>query len=225
MKNLKLLFVLGLFLITLSCSSDDNSDSSEEMSIEEQVENFVTLDLIAALEDLGFIFRDGEETPNLIGNYIVNQVSLANTNIPDDGFDIGDSFAELSLNFISQNNEERTFNINIIQAGFIDSPTETFFSGSGNQFSAYVKSDRVSPNGVELVALQAFSGIITEEGIIDFQSALLVLEKGEDPDGELIEVGEGRLFIDEDGLVERFQGRISLPDNFNSFNLLRRKAI
>lgn len=224
MKIVKHFLVLGLVLASLSCGDDDDN-ATEELTIEEQVENFVTPDLLAALEELGFIFRDGADTPDLTGEYLMSTVILNSSNIPDEAFDIGDVFIDYELRFLGQDNAARTFELELAQGNDTIIPSDTFFSGSGNQFSAYVRTGQTSTSGVNLISLFAFSGVITDDGFVDFQTALLLLDKDDDPNGEFIEVGEGRLFIDEDNLVERTAGRSVSSPNSSLYNALQAKPL
>ena len=200
MKTLKFYFAIILLISTSACSNDDDSNNR---SIEQQVENFVTPDLISALDDLGFIFRDGEETPNLVGDFLMSTSTLSATNILDDGFQTGTTFPDVSYNIISQNNNTRTLMIEVSDGNTTSMAEETFFSGNGNEFSVYIKN-LVESNSVAFTSLDAISGIITEDGIENIQRALLILEKeGDEENNLVIGVGEGRLFIDADGLSER----------------------
>jgi len=197
--------VLVLLIFCFACSDDDAQE--EVISIEQQVENFVTPRLIESLETLGFVFRDGEDTPNIEGHFLSSPVVLVGTNIPDDSSEIGDTFVDISFNFLAQSNGERTVDVEVFSGdNDIEIPTETFFSGRGDEFSVYMRSDVVF-EGIDVSFIRAVSGIITQEGIRDMQQAILILEKSDDPDNVLIDVGEGRLFMDVDGLGERIARR------------------
>jgi len=99
MKTLKLLVICLLFISVYSCSKDD--DSSEE-DIMQQVENFVTPDLIETLEQLGYNFNDGEDSPDIEGQFYYSTVVLQSTNIEGDS-PVGSVFNDLEVNFSNLN--------------------------------------------------------------------------------------------------------------------------
>ncbi len=65
MKTVKFLLLSILLITTFSCSKNDDSPSEQEEDVQLLVENFVTPELIATLQQLGFTFRDGIEQPNI----------------------------------------------------------------------------------------------------------------------------------------------------------------
>lgn len=206
MKKCNYILALMVLLLLTACNNDDDAQE-EQMSVEQQIENFVTPELLESLEDLGFVFRDGDEIPDIMGNFLISPNELLSTNVPNDFSQPGQLFGDLSINVISQNNDENSFVAEIDDSGIVEIVEETFLSGTGNEFSAYVRTNFESQE-IEGVFLRAFSGIVTEDGIQEAQTAILVLDKtGDDDNTSFIGIGEGRLFIDSDGLAERIAGR------------------
>lgn len=200
MKHLKPILIAFLIITTLSCSKDDDSQDDD---IRQLVENFVTPDLIQTLEELGFNFNDGEEQPDISGSFLFNPVLLEASNIPNDS-PVGTLFSDLTTQFSELNPENRSFTFISTQGTGSQSEavTNTFYSGNGNSFSAYAKLS-LSTNGEFVVVLYAFSGNITESGITNTQYALIMLDDNNVEN--VIENGQGRLFIDENGTANRLE--------------------
>ncbi|MCX7548318.1 hypothetical protein OS188_10180 [Xanthomarina sp. F1114] len=198
MKTLKLFVVCLLFLSICSCSKDDDSNEDD---IKQQVENFVTPELIQTLQELGFNFNDGEDTPNIEGRFYYDPNELAASNVPNDN-PIGSVFISLEVEFSELKPEQRQFTLKTKEGTNSQSEavTNTFYSGIGNKFSAYAKLD-VSTEGGVITILYAFSGTIMENGITNAQEALIMLDDN-GVDG-VIENTQGRLFKDSDDLAER----------------------
>ncbi|WP_218841876.1 hypothetical protein [Winogradskyella ursingii] len=200
MKSIKFLGFFLLLVLSFSCSKDDDNSSDEE-DIRQQVENFVTADLIATLEELGFNFNDGEDSPNIEGKFLYEPIVLLATNVPED-FAIGTQFLNFEAEFSNLIPDERQFTLRTAQgtASQSEAVTNTFYSGNGNSFSAYAKLGVTVQGGVATL-LYAFSGDVTENGITNAQEALIMLDNNS-IEG-LLENGQGRLLRDEDGTAER----------------------
>lgn len=203
MNRLKFL-VFALILITLSCSSDDDNPQTED--IQQLVENFVTPELIQSLTDLGFTFRDGLEHPDISGDFLYTPVEMVSTNIVGDEDLVGQIFNDISFDISNLNPQARTFNV-VVTEGFntTAAPLNTFYSGEGNAFSAYIKIPLMADEDTTLIVLYAISGIITDEGVSNAELAIIMLDDNGDPTDSFIENGEGRRFIDGDGLAEKSQ--------------------
>ncbi|WP_033960605.1 hypothetical protein [Psychroserpens jangbogonensis] len=204
MKHLKFIFLSLLIISTISCSKDDDSSEDDEDDIQQLVENFVTPDLIATLVELGYTFRDGNDTPNISGNFLYTPHAFKSSNIPGDLFEIGYLFSDNTYEFSNLNPENRTFtfsNTNNAGSDFGD-VTDTFYSGNGNEFSAYIKLSTTIDDNTAII-LYAISGIITEDGISEAEDAVIMLDNMGNPSGYYIENGKGRLSIDDDGSAMR----------------------
>jgi len=181
-----------------SCSKDDDSG---EQDIHQLVENFVSPELIASLNQLDYNFMDGNDQPDISGTFRFSKNILKATNIDPD-YEIGTEFLAQTFTFSNLDPESRTFDFSgVDDYGFTyGNATDSFYSGNGNNFSAYVKI--VATMGdVELDLLFAISGTIAEGGIVNAESALLMLNnKGY---SGYISNGQGRLFMDEDGTAAR----------------------
>src|SRR5690606_26989330 len=136
MKHLKLIVIAILLLTTFSCNKDDDSGQEEE-NIRELVENFVTADLISNLQQLVYTFRDGNEQPDISGTFHYSTHILKASNIEDDS-PVGSAFATSTFTFSNLNPENRSFDfVGIDSTGSnFGNVTDTFYSGTGSNFSA-----------------------------------------------------------------------------------------
>ncbi|MEZ4856165.1 MAG: hypothetical protein R2812_06800 [Gelidibacter sp.] len=201
MKHLKFIMIAIFIATTASCSKDDSDKQPKD--INQLVENFVTPSLKTSLEQLGFNFNDGVDQPDISGTFFYSTHVLQATNIEDDD-PIGTEFVTSTFTFSNLNPENRTFSFSGMDGGgaSFGNATDTFYSGTGNKFSAYVKFT-VTSDGETAIALLAISGTISESGILDAQDAILMLDNMGNPTNSFIENGKGRLFIDGDGTAER----------------------
>lgn len=202
MKLFKFSILLVALTLFVSCNKDDNSDDmDDEVDIQQLVENFVTPELLQSLRDLGFNFNDGQDTPNISGIFAFNPVVLQATNIPSD-FPIGSTFFDLEMNFSNLNPETRTFDFVLTENNNVTGETQaSFYSGNGNEFTAYVRS-LFSSNGDQAILLYAITGTIEEEGITNATYALIMLDNMGNS-STYIENGQGRLFRDDTGTADR----------------------
>jgi len=204
---MKHLLKFSVLLIALSvfvgCNKDDDSSNEDDdEDIAQLVENFVTPELLQSLTDLGYDFNDGQDTPDIAGTFLFSTTVLSATNIESD-FAPGSLFNDVTMAISNLNPEARTFDFILTENNSISGETQaSFYSGNGNEFSAYVRS-RADIGNARPIILYAISGTIAEGGITNAQYSLLMLDDDGDPDDILIENSEGRLFVDKDGTAAR----------------------
>ena len=202
MKHLKIIMIAVIISsFTFSCSNDDSNESEED--IQQLVKNFVTPNLIASLQQLGYNFNDGNDQPDISGTFYYSKHRLVASNVENDS-PAGTEFTTSTFTFSNLNPTKRTFSFtgtDGLGSSFGD-VTDTFYSGTGNDFSAYVKYS-VTTGGKTAIILLAVSGTITENGIKNAQDAVLMLDNKGNPGGTYIPNGKGRLFADEDGTAVR----------------------
>ena len=203
MKSLKLLATFLLLIFTCSCSDDDGDSPTETLEeIQQQIQNFVSQDILDTLDELGFVFREGTDTPNISGSFSFSPHILIGDNI-DDNFDIGDQFENTNYSISNINN--RTFNVEVTNG---NTPLEstiinTFFTANGNEFNAYIQQENIVGQSISVVTIRAISGIISSEGIIDAQNAVFTLSSTMPGNDGRLDPGQGRLLEDSDGLAGR----------------------
>lgn len=77
-----------------------------------------------------------------------------------------------------------------------------FISGFGNNFTAYFKVEGTS-NGIYIRGAYLISGTKEETGISNCTYAITLIEKGEDPENEIMDAGTIRIFKDGDGMANK----------------------
>jgi hypothetical protein len=200
MKTFKLLIFL-LTISLISCSSDDDSQGD----IEQQVENFVSPEVLQALEDLGFNFHIGTDLLDFSGDYIYSPLILEASNVEDEFFSNGATFANSAILTSNIDNDTRTFDADITEEGGItvQGIINTFFIADNNNFNLFIQEESTVSNSNTIVVIRAYSGTLTTEGISNAQLGLFVLSSTDAENDNAIDPGQGRLFVDEDGLAER----------------------
>ena len=196
MKKTILLFTM--LALVFSCSSDDDSleDAGNQFDGSlESVEDFFTPDLVNALVDLGFIINTGGNPPNLEGVFYASPLVLQASSVPNDI--IGQTFNPYTMTFSNQNLETLMVDFFGDQNVQVDEGFGSFVSGNGNAFSVYLKTTTTIGN-FDAESAIALSGVMTQDGIEDFQVAFLMLDDNGDPEGVYIENNTGRLLYDSD---------------------------
>lgn len=211
--------VVGLFFIS-SCDiidslkkdkDDDNGGDQIEFvdGISRDILEFVSEEELSILEDtLGVQIYRGNNPPLINGSFKMSPVLLNNSNVPND-FAQGHRFADVYLKFYNQNDELFTIEIDKVETN----PTTddiistsvgvgSYVIGDGNGFSIFAKIESQRATGEESVMLQLYTGILTENGVQNLQSALLMLNNYGRND-IFIANGSGRSFVDGDEFSEQ----------------------
>lgn len=214
MKTFKLLFLLLVFSLHLtSCNKDDDGDDSEFDGSIDAIENFYTSELLDALDELGFTINTGNEPPIIDGSYLANPHILETSNIPNDN--IGDTYLDIFLTFSNQNNQNLTLDFLGSESNTNIESVQSFISGTEDSFSVFLKVESTRQGHTSVLAY-AISGTISNEGILNYQLALVMLEDNGDPNNNLIENNTGRLFIDGNQLCELISSRSITTNKLNN---------
>ena len=123
--------------------------------------------------------EDGCYSPGY--NYGTDIIRFSNFNEVDNTLDYGHYF---------QNKDE------------FHSGPGAFISGNGNYFTAYFISEGAT-KGVTTKQASIISGEVTDDGLKNVYSALLMLEKGDDPNGYVMSEGYYRIYKDGDTHSEK----------------------
>lgn len=210
--------IVGLILFS-SCDiidslKKDKDDDNEEDQVEfidgisRDILEFVTQEDLDILEDtLDIQIHRGNNPPNLNGSYKVSPVLLKKTNIAND-FEIGHRFTDSYLKFYDQDDALFT-----IEVDHVETDTESgevvgegigrgsFLVGNGSSFSIFSKTTYTQRSGEEAELLYLYSGILENDGIRNFEYALLMLNNN-GHDTVFIKNQTGRSFYDEDSFSE-----------------------
>lgn len=197
MKNL--ITILFLSIILCSCSKSDDNGSAEQFDgSEEAIENFFSDEVLQSMKDLGFPVNQGANPPIINGDYLMSPVELVKSNIVNDV--VGKIYSNLNLKFSNQSNETLSINFEAVEGDISNIiGVQSFISGKDNKFSVFVKVNSTKNNHTSIVAY-GYSGVLLSDSIEDLYSVLIMLDDKGDPDSNLIENGQGRLFKDGDGV-------------------------
>ncbi len=156
-------------------------------------------------EDLGVAINRGSNPPTFPvfgGEYLASPYVLTETTIPNDFASPGTTFADQYFRFFDQNEATQEIAVQIAQGGSIGDGIGGYISGRFNSFTVFVIVDSVrTSDGAETQSLRVFSGRLTDEGIRDYQHALVMLENN--GHSGFIDNDTGRSLEDADGLAER----------------------
>lgn len=146
---------------------------------------------------------DGSNPPNIEGEFIISpyEIIFDSTN----GYSSGSLFSDRYVKFFNQDVLNNTIDFCGKQASSESTGSGCFISGDGNKFSVFFNTEGVthtSSYDVYIKQAVVISGIKTDGGIKDMYYGFIFVEKSDDPNNELIKVGDFRSFKDSDGMSE-----------------------
>lgn len=204
------IYLLPILFIVYGCSSDDDNSSPKEPGSIEDIKNWANPEIVDAVKNLGFTIHEGNNPPNIEGDYEISPRILEATNIQGD-YQIGSIFYKINISFSNQDNTTLTVNFigkeldnsgNVYATQLVDNYLEnSYIIGNGNKFTSFFKVT-VNRNDKTAQVLNVFSGEITENGISSIQNGVIMLENF-DQDSYFIQNNTGRIFKDSDGMAER----------------------
>ena len=201
------------------CKKDDpvnNLPTVDEEGLTEDIRNIIPDEYVETLKDLGFQVNGGNTPPNVEGYYLANPLELVDRNFSENVA----SHKDMYLTFYEQNNKKLTVKINYnVWADHGLGVTSTmevnglgsFIVGEGKKFTIFAESIRTDGNSTAKT-VEAFSGEITENGIKNYQWAIIMIDRGDGNGGKWIENGQAYVKKDSDGLAKRINS-LTLPDN------------
>lgn len=118
-----------------------------------------------------------------------------------DGYSWPGTLADQIMNFTGQDKQKNTINYEYRQSGNHSDKTQMVVMGEGDQFTifAVMNGANATENATYKMA-EIVSGTMTADGIKDFFSGILLVEKN-DPNNKIMSVGTYRIFKDGDGLA------------------------
>jgi hypothetical protein len=163
--------------------------------------SYVSTAQLRTLKDLGLPINDGMRPPDITGTFYGDSIVLKGTNIPGD-WPLGTGFGNMEITFYSQHNDGSVL-VSYTQGSESGTGLGSFVSGSGNDFSVYAQITGTS-SGISFEDAMVFSGTMSAGGIQDFTYGLIMTDKGSDPYDDLINVGDARVFDENDGLAANY---------------------
>ena len=146
----------------------------------------------------------GTTPPNIEGTFIIDPFTTVYCQ--DEGNGGYSPGYVVASEYVKFSNQNMTFNtIDIAQQSVYGSSSGTgtgaFISGTGNNFSAFFNTVGTS-SGISTKTALIISGTKTQQGIANLRYAFVMVEKGSDPNHQLMNEGVFRVFEDGDGLSE-----------------------
>ncbi|GHT24521.1 hypothetical protein FACS189430_09570 [Bacteroidia bacterium] len=172
-----------------------------EDGLSKPIADLIPPNIMNILVDLDLPIYGGANPPSINGTYLISPNVLKNSNRTNDN--IGTIFAEASLTFSEQDNDKLTIRVNYSQGSLDGEAMGAYIIGEGDKFSVFVELPTDNSKGVRTVSARIFSGTLTSNGIKNEFHSLVMLDDGGDPNDELIEVGDARVFYDSDGLATK----------------------
>lgn len=189
------------FFFQMGCSSVEqlplrlqNNFNGSRQSIAQ----YVTPELLSIMESLGLQVNPGNTPPTINGEYLASELLLYASNVPNDVVNVG--FADTYFTFQNQNNPNLTTSVSYTTKNGTETATGTgtVISGTGNRFTVLAKQIITNEEGTA-DSILILSGMLTPNGISDFQFALFMLDNHGVAD--FISNQQGRLFYDADNLA------------------------
>lgn len=117
------------------------------------------------------------------------------------GYEPGELIIPVTIKFSNQNTYNNTvdYNEKEDEGDMQGEGKGAFISGSGNDFTAFFNVEGIN-GGIYTKTALVISGTKSSSGIKDLYYAFIMVEKGNDPDNELMKEGVFRVFKDKDGL-------------------------
>ena len=147
------------------------------------------------------IYR-GDTPPNVEGTYLVKPMTTVYCQ--DYVYEPGRIVNSEIVKFANQNNNARTVEYSERNLYYTSSSENytSYISGTGDNFTIYLEAVG-NTSGISTKTAGIYSGTISASGAINFQYAFVMLDKGYDPDGTLMDIGVFRVFRDGDALSIR----------------------
>jgi hypothetical protein len=196
----KMILFITIFLMIQSCNKDGNDKINNELS--QDIQNLVSPDILAAIEDLGIIINRGTNPPIIENSYFCSPFVLKITSDPNDSFNPGYRFADYKVRFHNQDNQKLKLSLDYKNGPENGSGIGSFISGENNKFSIFSSLTSQHTNGSEASFILVISGTLDNGGVKDFYLANFMLNDYGDPTDVWMEEGQGRIIYDSDGFSE-----------------------
>lgn len=176
--------------------------STAEIPEEERLEVVVPSDILVKLDDYITIYN-GVNPPNVEGTYFMDPciTVYCEDYVGGDSYYPGYEVASCYIEFSNQNTKKNTLDYyeESTTGNSVAEGKGAFISGSGNNFTAFFNTVGEAYD-IYIKEALVISGTKTSSGIKNLHYAFVMVEKGPDPDGILMNEGVFRVFKDGDGM-------------------------
>ena len=176
---------------------------------EKPIDQVIPDDIRKTMEPYITIY-DGNNPPNIEGIYVIDPMEIVYDMTGD--YEPGDKqFAIIYFETSNQNSTTNTLDYREQEVinGVVGSESKgegAFISGEGNNFSVYFNTTGVTHlDAYDVTSTHALviSGTKTNDGIRDLRYSFVMMDKGDDPEGMIINKGDFRVFKDGDNWAEK----------------------
>lgn len=198
-----MLAVIALIGITAtSCKKDDKKVESNGLT--KDINDLVPESVLKQIDSLGMVIHKGGNPPTITGTYFASPFVLKNSNISYD--QIGYTFADYSVTFYDQDNENLEVKVNYVNGPETGNGIGGFIVGEDDEFTVFAEMNAAA-NGDSATMVHVISGKMVQEGIKDLYFANFMIDNRGNPNGYWIENGQGRIVYDSDGMSEKSGGK------------------
>ena len=141
----------------------------------------------------------GDTPPDIEGAFFVNPFELVYSS--GGGYEPGDIFGDANIRFTKSGDCNNTYLYDEKQGSSTKNSNDVYLDGDGNNFVAYYTVTGLT-HDISVKQAVVISGTITPNGIQNFYYAFYMVEKGPDPNDELVDVGTYRIFKDGNGMAD-----------------------
>ncbi|UHG93249.1 hypothetical protein [Spirosoma oryzicola] len=199
-------FFLLLSTLTVSCSKKSAeprnplASTAPDNGFSTQVQQIISVPILDSLKKKGMTINEGVVPPKINNMYYLDPNIMVSSYGPEDTYKTGDKFVSYYYKFYDQddagNIKYDEASVNLVARA---NAKGSVISGYGNKFTIFSQTIGTTYN-IPNKTLAVISGELTANGDIkNWQNALIMVEKTNDVDKKLIEVGKNRIFKDGDG--------------------------
>lgn len=171
---------------------------------------------------------EGTNPPIINGAFLIDPIATVYCEDQGHGgYNPGDIVASKIIKLSNQNNAKLTLDYaeKLVNGSSDATGNGAFISGSGNNFTAFFNTEGKS-DGIYNKRAMVISGTKTSTGIENLKYAFIMVEKGNDPTGILMNEGVFRVFKDQDGLARNtswatsksFTENLDIPNDMSNKN-------
>ena len=204
-----LLFFSFMTLMIFSCKKDENlivDTKLDKNGLTKDITNFVPDSIIEKMKSFGMPIYGGENPPMLTEGgkemkFFVNNFKVLNSNVPTDF--PGQEFKNYIITLNNQDSKLLKIDYKDVTEDLSSESVgrSSYIVGSDNKFTIFVDIHNVwNDSKADLVLV--ISGEKGSEGILNLHYSNFMLNDYGDPAGVYLEVGQGRVARDTDGVSE-----------------------
>ena len=166
-------------------------------------QDFIPDNVLRAIEENGQTIYKGFNPPALEGKYLMAPAILVRSNF-DDPYLPGHAFLNATMGFSDYDPGKLTLKVTVSEgSASTGEGYGSFITGSGNNFTVYVKVESTDAEGHTVLHADVYSGTVEAGGIRNLQRSYFMIDDNGDPNDRYIEIGNGRLAEDQDGFSQK----------------------